>query len=74
MHAILQSSDRVPTIVVMFRALLICSDDDCTDSFEAYGTLEELQALACECGCGLEIIALEESGDADPRLTLAPLS
>jgi hypothetical protein len=73
LHQIFQLSDGLPTIVVMFRALLICSDDDCTDTFEAYGTLEELQALACECGCGLEIITLEESGDADPRLTLAPL-
>ena len=58
---------------VMFRALLICSDDDCTDTFEAYGTLEELQALACECGCGLEIVSLEGCDEADPRLVLTPL-
>lgn len=57
----------------MFRALLICSDDDCTDTFEAYGTLEELRALACDCGCGLEIISVEECADADTRLVLAPL-
>ena len=63
----------MPTIVAMFRALLFCSDDDCSDTFEAYGTLEELQALACECGCGLEIVSLEESGDADSRLVLTPL-
>jgi hypothetical protein len=57
----------------MFRALLICSDDDCTDTFEAFGTLEELQALACDCNCGLEIISLEECEGADAGLVLAPL-
>ena len=61
-------------MALMFRALLICSDDDCTDTFEAYGTLEELQALACECGCGLEIISLENAEEAEPRLLLTPLA
>lgn len=50
----------------MFRALLTCSDEDCADLFEAYGSLEELQALACDCGCALEILRLEEV-DGEPR-------
>ena len=45
----------------MFRAVLICSDEDCAELFEAYGTLEELEALACDCGCSLEILTLEEA-------------
>ena len=59
----------------MFRAILICSDDDCTDEFEAYGTLEELTALACDCGCALELVAvseLDEPGYA-PGFALAPV-
>lgn len=73
LQQILQPSDRVPTMALMFRALLICSDGDCTDTFEAYGSLEELRALACECGCGLEIISVENAEDADSRLVLTPL-
>jgi hypothetical protein len=49
------------TIPRMFYALLICSDDDCTDSFEAWGSLEELDTLACECGCALELVSLSEA-------------
>jgi hypothetical protein len=48
----------------MFRAKLICSDEDCTEEFEAYGSLEELEALACDCGCSLELIAVSEAGEA----------
>jgi hypothetical protein len=44
----------------MFMALLICSDEGCAELFEAYGTLEELEALACDCGCSLEILSLQE--------------
>jgi hypothetical protein len=45
----------------MLHALLICSDDDCTDAFEAWGTLEELEALACDCGCALQVISISEA-------------
>jgi hypothetical protein len=44
----------------MFRALLICSEEDCTELFEAYGPLEELESLACDCGCALHILTLHE--------------
>jgi hypothetical protein len=47
----------------MLHALLICSDDDCTDEFDAWGTLEELEALACECGCALALLSVSEAGD-----------
>ena len=50
----------------MFRARLICSDGDCTDEFEAYGSLEELTALACDCGCSLELIAVAEADEPPP--------
>jgi hypothetical protein len=45
----------------VFRALLICSDEDCAELFEAYGSLDELEALACDCGCSLEILSLEDA-------------
>jgi hypothetical protein len=57
---ILQPSDRRPTIPVMFLALLNCSDEACTHEIESWGTLDELEALACDCGCALQVIALSE--------------
>ena len=49
----------------MFCAALICCDDDCTEVFEAYGTLDELEALACDCGCALQIISISNA-EPDP--------
>ena len=46
-------------------ALLICCDDECTDIFEAYGSLEELETLACDCGCALQVISISET-EPDP--------
>ena len=51
----------------MLYAALICCDDDCTDVFEAYGTLEELETLACDCGCALQVISISEVSDAPAR-------
>jgi hypothetical protein len=45
----------------MFHAVLICSENECTEVFEAYGSLEELEALACDCGCALEILSVSEA-------------
>ncbi len=46
---------------MVFHALLICSDEACADEVEAYGMrLEELEALACECGCALQLIAVSD--------------
>jgi hypothetical protein len=59
---ILQPSGRPPTIPrVVFHVLLICSDEACAEELEAFGTrLDELEALACECGCALQLLAVSE--------------
>jgi hypothetical protein len=59
---ILQPSEGPPTIPRMvFHALLICSDEACAEEIEAFGTrLEELEAMACECGCALQLLAVSE--------------
>jgi hypothetical protein len=57
--------------VRVFHARLICSDGDCDEAFDAWGTLDELQALACDCGCALEILALSEAA-GELRLELEP--
>ncbi len=49
---------------VMVRAILVCSHGECTEVFEAYGPVEEIEALACDCGCALQIISISE---ADPE-------
>lgn len=41
---------------MIVRAYLICSDGDCDFVLETEGTLEELESLSCDCGCGLAII------------------
>ena len=58
---ILQPSDPRPTISPMFLALLICSDEACTHEVETWGTLAELEALACDCGCALQVISISEA-------------
>lgn len=47
----------------MFYAELICSDEACAERVEAVGTLEELETLACECGCGLVLVRVAETGE-----------
>jgi hypothetical protein len=41
-------------------ALLICSDESCAEELESWGTLEELEAMACECGCALQVLSICE--------------
>jgi hypothetical protein len=60
------------------RALLFCSDEDCEAVYEAVGPLEEVLALACECGCGLAIGRLpeaveDEAGQPGSPLVLDPV-
>ena len=57
----------------MFHARLICSDGDCDETFEAWGTLSELEALACDCGCALELLTLGDAAADERQLELAPL-
>jgi hypothetical protein len=65
---ILQPSDSGPSIPPMFMALLICSDEACAEERETWGTLEELESLACDCGCALQILELSgvEFVEAEP--------
>jgi hypothetical protein len=61
-------------MVVMFRALLVCSEGECAEAFEAYGSLEELETLACDCGCSLELLEISEVDEpAERGFTLAPV-
>ena len=40
--------------------LLICSDGECEAIYEAWGDPAELEALACDCGCTLQIVRFTE--------------
>ena len=40
----------------MVHVLLACHDSRCTSVCEAYGPLEEVERLACDCGCALQIV------------------
>jgi hypothetical protein len=41
----------------MLVARLICSDEDCAaEAVAEAATLRELETLACDCGCALELI------------------
>ena len=51
---------------MIVRARLYCSDPACAAAFEAIGPLEELEALACSCGGGLEITGFPGEANA-PR-------
>jgi hypothetical protein len=45
----------------MLYAILICTDESCAEEFEAWGELEEFDAMTCEgCGCALQAIAFSE--------------
>jgi hypothetical protein len=42
-------------------ARLICSDPECAEELSAEArTLRELEALACDCGCGLAIVGFPD--------------
>ena len=49
----------------MFRAEVICPDDDCAAAFDAVAELEQLEALICDCGCTLSV---ERVSDDDRQL------
>ena len=44
----------------MFRAEVICPDDDCAAAFDAVAELDELEALICDCGCTLRVERVSE--------------
>jgi hypothetical protein len=55
------------SVAMHVRARLFCSDGDCAARFEAVGPLEELEALACSCGGGLEIIGFPDDAERPAR-------
>jgi hypothetical protein len=66
LHEIVQPSDSIPNISRMVHALLVCSDNDCPTELETAGTLEQLEELACDCGCTLQLIAISEVEFVEP--------
>ncbi len=44
----------------MLWVTLICSDGECEYVVETAGELEELEAMACDCGCALQVISISE--------------
>jgi hypothetical protein len=59
--------------VLVFLARLICSDPGCAEELSAEAaTLAELETLACECGCALELIAWPDWADG-PLAEVVPL-
>jgi hypothetical protein len=52
---------------MVVRARLFCSDGRCAAAFEAVGPIEELEALACSCGGGLEIIGFPDEAERGPH-------
>ena len=54
----------------MFLVELVCSDEACQFTVEAEGELAELEAIACDCGCCLQIVAISA---AEPVELRAPL-
>lgn len=49
---------------VLFLVRLICSDIDCAEALEeSVDTLEELDALACDCGCTWELLTVSEAAE-----------
>jgi hypothetical protein len=61
---------------MIVRVRLFCSDPACDAVFEAIGPLEELEALACSCGGGLEITGFPEESERRVRgaFELLPLA
>src|SRR3954452_18802850 len=52
---------------MMVRARVFCSDPACDAVFEAIGPLEELEALACTCGGGLDITGSPDESKFPPH-------
>lgn len=55
---------------------MFCSDPACDAVYEAIGPIEELEALACSCGGGLEVTGFPSESEHPPngRFELLPLA
>jgi hypothetical protein len=54
----------------MLLALLVCSDSDCAEVYEAWCDDREVDCLACElCGCALQAVSVSNvaPGGAGPH-------
>ena len=59
---LLQPSDEGDTLGGMLLAQMICSDVDCTDEDEAFGTAAETDFVLCPgCGCLMVAVCFEET-------------
>jgi hypothetical protein len=69
------TSGTPPILVHMFRATVICPDDECAEAFSAVAELEQLEALICDCGCTLHVERISESEEklAEEQFELVPL-
>lgn len=55
----------------MWFARLHCSEDGCPTEVEVVAdTLAELEALSCECGCGLQVIGFADAIDEETALAV----
>ena len=53
------SGPRATIVNVLLLARLICSDVECAEhAEEIVSSLAELDALACDCGCTFELLAV----------------
>ena len=59
----------------MFVARLVCSHAACTEVLEARAvTLAELETLACDCGCALQVLGFPDTAeDRDAMLEVEPV-
>ena len=57
------TSGTTPILGGMFRATVICPDDECAEAFSAVAELEQLEALMCDCGCTLHVERISETED-----------
>ena len=59
----------------MLHVRLICSDPTCADEYEAFGRPEELEVLACRCGCVLQVVGWLGEHRGDERfVALLPIA
>jgi hypothetical protein len=48
----------------MLHATLLCTDENCAETVEAWGELDALALVLCEgCDCLMQILAVSESDD-----------
>ena len=56
---------------MVFVARLVCSDADCAEELTAEAaSLRELEVLACECGCALDVIGWPDAVDVDAEVVV----